>query len=432
MTRLLRSCALLALATSVAPAALFAQTLTFAAPKTFTVILPDSAGVFHSSAADFTGDGKMDYLLEAVNQGDLLDFALMVGNGYGSFTTKETNVPIPMDTENEELPDPYAAVDVNNDGKTDIITMDPGCQTSYCRCDTTPCTPTSDLNGIFKVWVNQGNADFVNTYTGTLPPHLGSIVYAVADFNGDGKPDIAVLSTFTSTGKAYPAVLTVFLNKGDGLFTQTTDTNLPNMDMVPPAVPDIVAGNFIGSGHKDLTFSYESITSKGATVLYTYTLPNNGKGSFGTPVLAYSGGIADGVAIDLNGDGLTDLVTFGPNFTLQVYFAKHGGGFTAGPRTPTYYNMFADQFGLTDMNGDGKPDLWISGGTRTGNANNAAIYFGNGNGTFNSSYKAIHPSGAGGGGDLMSVAPLAKGDLSSVMFQTAFDQFELYVNKTVK
>src|ERR1700756_230063 len=335
MTRLLCSCAVLSLVASAAPAALPAQTLTFAAPKTINVTLPDSAGIFHTSAADFTGDGKTDYLIEAWNQGDLLNFALLVGNGSGSFTTKETNVPIPVDTEQGNESDPYAAIDVNNDGKTDIITMDPGCETNYCRCDTTPCTPTSNLNGIFKVWVNQGNADFVNTYTSTLPPHLGAIAYAVADFNGDGKPDIAVLST--AIGKAYPAVLTVFLNKGDGLFTQTTDTNLPNMDAVPPRVQDIVAGNFIGSGHKDLTFSYQSITSKGAFVGYIYTLPSNGKGSFGTPVLANTfpnGGAGNFAAADLNGDGLTDLESGG-----QVYFAKRGGGFTAGPLSPKSYNI---------------------------------------------------------------------------------------------
>src|ERR1700749_4173689 len=48
MTRLLCTCAVLSLVASAAPAALPAQTLTFAAPKTINVTLPDSAGIFHT------------------------------------------------------------------------------------------------------------------------------------------------------------------------------------------------------------------------------------------------------------------------------------------------------------------------------------------------------------------------------------------------
>jgi hypothetical protein len=424
MPRMLRSCALLALLTSAASVALLAQTLTFGAPIPFSVTLPDSAGVAHYSAADFNGDGKMDYLLEAWNQGDLEDFALLIGNGSGGFTTEETNVPVPGSLD-------YVVADVNNDGKADIITFEPGCETIPCNNN---MPNENDAYGVFRVYVNQGDGRFLNTYTGTLPQWLGAIVYAVADFNGDGKPDVAVLSTNSSIApKLYPAMLTVFLNEGDGLFTQVEDSNLPaDLDHVPPGVPDLVAGNFMGNGREDLTFSYERMSSTGAVSGPVYTLPNNGKGGFGTPVLTYNfpnSGPANFIAGDLNGDGLTDLLYLnGATDSATVLLAKSGGEFSQG--SSLHYSMaFPFNWTFADLNGDGKLDLAMSG-TTAGNVATVAIYPGNGNGTFNSSYKAIHPSG--NATQLMQIAPLVQGALPSVMFSTGFDTFTLYVNTTKK
>ena len=364
----------------------------------------------------------MDYLLEAFNQGDQLNFALLIGNGSGGFTTEETNVPIPGSLN-------YAVADVNNDGKADIITFEPGCETIPCSNN---MPNETDPNGVFKVYVNQGDGRFLNTYTGTLPPFLGAIVYAVADFNGDGKPDVAVLSTNTTEApKLYPAMLTVFLNEGDELFTQVEDSNLPaDLDHVPPTVPDLVAGNFMEKGRNDLTFSYGRMSSTGAVSAPVYTLPNNGKGGFGTPVLAYTIpnlGAANFITGDLTGNGLTDLLYLnGATDSATVLLAKSGGGFSQG--ASVHYNMaFPFNWSFADLNGDGKLDLAMSG-TTAANVATVAIYPGNGNGTFSSTYKAIHPSG--NETQLMQIAPLVKGALPSVMFQTAFASFALYVNTT--
>lgn len=420
MTRLRCSCAVLSLLACVAPAALPAQTLTFAAPKTIKFTLPDSAGATHFSAADFNGDGKMDYLLEAWNQGDLLDFALLVGNGSGSFTTEETNVPVPANATGSN-PE-YLVADVNNDGKADIITLQPGC--------TSPCTP-NNKPGVVKVYVNQGSGRFVPTWTGTLPPNMDVISYAVADFNGDGRPDFAVLSSSDRPTPLEPK-LTIFLNQQGGLFTEQNDANLPNTTTVSPSVVgNIVAGNFIVKGRNDLVFSYIT-NNNGNTPLegWVYILPNNGKGSFGTPELALTGAYGDFVPGDLNGDGLTDLFAIDPSGSRNLIslLAKAGGKFAPGP--VLHYTLeFWSQDALADLNGDGRLDLVLDGEYNSQPPAYGAAYLGNGNGSFNTSYHAFHPTGPWTE-DPLQIAPLVKGNLPSIMFQTGSNSFELYVNTT--
>jgi hypothetical protein len=413
-------CVCLFLAVVAAPAALPTQTLTFAAPKTISFTLPDSAGAVTIAAADFNGDGKTDYLLESWNQGDLLDFGLLLGNGYGSFTQEQTNVPVPASLK-------YAVADVNGDGKADIITFEPGCQKTFAN----PCS--GGAYGSIKVYLNQGGGRFINTYTSTLPQFLDTISIAVGYFNGDGKPDVAVLSTTSNVAaKAPTAALTVFLNTGDGLFTRHQDTNLPAaMTSFATSTGNLVAGDFTGNGHNDLVFSYASEPGGPTPTGVVYRLPNNGTGSFGTPVLAYkfsSGGGADFITGDLNSDGRTDLVYGGPNRNMVALLANSAGGFAVGPSLH-YFMEFLWQAALSDLNGDGKLDLVLSGNSN--NVATAAVYLGEGSGKFNTSYKALHPSGPWNT-DSMAIAPLAKGDLPSIMFQTGPNTLELFANKTVK
>ncbi|HEX5235133.1 MAG TPA: VCBS repeat-containing protein [Silvibacterium sp.] len=426
MSRFFRLYAPLALVTIAAPVALLAQTITFATPKQFTVTLPDSASVARYSAADFNADGKMDYLLEPWNQNDLLDYALLMGNGSGSFTTVEANVPVPFSLE-------YIVADVNNDGKADIITLEPGCQKGD-TCSQFAPGPNSPNNatGSFKVYLNEGSGRFTNTFTGTLP-QLGTLNFVAGDFNGDGKPDVAVLaSSFNSnTIPGTPPQLIVFLNQGSGLFTQHTDTNLPSsMTTQTTNIGNLVTGNFIGTGHKDLLFSFEAGSGDPAPKAQIFILPNDGSGTFGKPKWAFdmtTTAPADFIFADLNGDKLTDLLYLdGSIRDAVVLMAKSGGGFTQH-NTVHYFIDFPSQWAFSDVNGDSKWDLAIDGANSGSTAGTAAIFPGFGNGTFNQSYKALHPTSNAG---QMAIAPLMKGRLPSVMFQTSSDGFELYVNTT--
>ncbi|MBV8438517.1 MAG: VCBS repeat-containing protein, partial [Silvibacterium sp.] len=114
----------------------------------------------------------------------------------------------------------------------------------------------------------------------------------VGDFNGDGKPDMAVLNSPIGTPCPNTAgSILVFLGKGDGTFTADGSTS------VSSCVWGFVAADFNGDGRSDIAFA----DGKNVTVLF-----GNADGTFSTKSISMTNaGLAGG---DLNGDGKADLV----------------------------------------------------------------------------------------------------------------------------
>jgi hypothetical protein len=183
---------------------------------------------------------------------------------------------------------------------------------------------------------------FLNTTTLPLPqPGSGVGSYVVTgDLNGDGIPDILVTDPSANT-------LSVLLGKGDGTFTTTTIPASTGQDFYM-----IATGDFNGDGKLDYAIN---------------TAPNigiylgNGDGTFTAgPVInapnAQAG--SEGFVVgDFNGDGILDLAAdlyvFAPggggncfgggeNCSIQVYFGKGDGSFTAAPATTP--SNFASSF----------------------------------------------------------------------------------------
>src|SRR5262249_22852615 len=112
----------------------------------------------------------------------------------------------------------------------------------------------------------------------------------------------------------------------------------------------------------------------------------NGDGTFANAVLVPTGTVAanQGAVVDINHDGKLDVVTVtGTNsFTngaVNVFLGNGNGTFQAGKTFTT--GPYPDSVFVTDVNGDGFPDL----ATHTKYvADNAAIslHLGNGDGTF--------------------------------------------------
>jgi uncharacterized protein (TIGR03437 family) len=124
----------------------------------------------------------------------------------------------------------------------------------------------------------------------------------VADFNRDGLPDLA-----TAAG--------IRLGNGDGSF-QAARAYASAEAATQWAVPAI-ASDFTGDGLIDLAVEHR------AAGLFSL-LAGRGDGSFAAPV-EYAGALRPGAAADLDGDGRTDLVRVGDNNVSLLLFRAEGG-----------------------------------------------------------------------------------------------------------
>jgi Bacterial Ig-like domain (group 3)/FG-GAP-like repeat len=212
-----------------------------------------------------------------------------------------------------------------------------------------------------------GNSDgsYTTAAALSLPTFfLGSI--AVADFNGDGKQDLALLDA------AANAVI-ILLGNGDGTFQMAASSPAVAQDS-----NQVVVGDFNGDGNQDLVVS--AVTS---TVLL-----GNGDGTFNAVPAPNSpfGGTPYAIALgDFNRDGNLDLaVSYPDNHVLSIMLGNGDGTF-ALPNHVAAFQTPGTAIGVADFNGDGKLDLALGvndASTVGGVGDSVTILAGNGDGTF--------------------------------------------------
>ena len=220
------------------------------------------------SSADFNADGNLDLAIANELSGQS---PVVLGSGKGAFTAAG-------DISTGNFATGVTVGDVNADGKLDTIVASGG-------------TTTYPVSGI-AVSLGRGDGTFTlgNGSAISLGQNLSSIV--TADFNGDGKLDVAV------TDQDSNAVL-ILLGNGDGTFGSPTTIAVGSLPT------SIIGGDFNNDGKLDLvTANFGDSTVS--------LLLGHGDGTFaqdaGSPY-AVGVGPFQIVAADFNGDGKLDLAT---------------------------------------------------------------------------------------------------------------------------
>ena len=237
----------------------------------------------------------------------------------------------------------------------------------------------------------------------------GPYCLAVADVNGDGKPD-AITAHYSS------ASLDVLLGSGSGSFV--LQANSPATGGRAPY--DMTMADVNGDGRPDAL-----VVNTGGNTMGV--LLNNGSGNFTLQATApFTGGRPNSITVaDVNGDGLPDaLVTnsIANTSTLGVLLGNGAGGFTLQASTPlTGTGISATAVVVADVNGDGKPDAL----TANFSSGTLGVLLGNGSGGF--TLQANSPStGAGSNPTSLALADVnGDGKLDVLTTDETFDTLRL-------
>jgi hypothetical protein len=195
----------------------------------------------------------------------------------------------------------------------------------------------SSPDGSVSILLGKGDGTFaaatkVNLGVGYNGPAV------VADFNGDGLPDIAI----PVQNSVNPIIL--LLSKGDGTFV-TEAVAVPANELSSSG--NLTVADFNGDGFQDLFFNH-------------FVLLGNGDATFTPLSVEYDPGppLQGGIAHDMNGDGIPDLAFADQFGDVIILLGAGDGGFTYGPVEANFlYGTGGDGFGIGDFNGDGIPDV---------------------------------------------------------------------------
>lgn len=336
-----------------------------------------------AGAGDFNGDGKLDFVSMDIIDG----FATVrLGNGNGTFTVGATYI-------SGEAWRAYS-IDIDGDGKLDIVAPGNDLVTvmrgngdgtfvvrSYVANSSTLAIADFDgdhhldvVAGSYPAFVFlHGNGDgslsgYRKSFLGTNPTNSFTqsdfIGISVADFNGDGKPDIV---------SRHDGII-VLLNRGDGAFGPPIPLAVPTGADTPLA---FAAGDVNGDGKADIVVAGSQV----------WTYLGNGDGTFHSAAATTVTTNFHLALKDMNGDGKLDAVLSRWDANGKLLLGNGDGTFATPVTLP------GNPVQIADFDGDGKPDF------ASNEINGYRIFRSNGTGGFTAGTSIINTLGAVAAGD---------------------------------
>ncbi len=250
------------------------------------------------------------------------------------------------------------SADFNNDGLLDLAVANTG---------------LGVVTGSVSILLGKGDGTFqpaIFAGTGNYPRSI-----AVADFNRDGKLDLAVANEGPSSGGS----VSILLGNGDGTFR-------PPVFMTSGVNPaSVVATDFNADGLVDLAVANSQQFQTNPPPFKPGSISvflGKGDGSFGPPSYFGAGTFPLALSVaNFNGDGMLDLAAANFGGTSLAVLSGNGDGIF---QPATFVAAGREPFSVTsaDLNGDGKADLIAANHSVTSTGGTVSVSLGLGDGTF--------------------------------------------------
>ncbi len=265
------------------------------------------------TAADFNEDGLLDLAVASTGANAV---SLHLGAGDGTFAAA-TSFPV------QSRPFMLEPADLNQDGHLDLVVSNES-------------ERETGLGLSVLLGDGAGHFSVSSVSTGRYASDV-----AVADFNRDGKADVAVSTWGTND-------VNVHFGRGDGTVEPRRSFTYKGHGLYR-----VLAADLDRDGNPDMVWN--DLLRSGLYVLY-----GDGKGNFPrTQLLPAQRGVRHAAAADLNGDGWLDLVSSNTGAgSISLMLSDGRGGFlpTQNFATGTFTRMTA----IADLNGDERLDLAVT------------------------------------------------------------------------